>query len=318
MRGARLARLGSVVEGCRRWFSEPEPPLAAIEVRLRSLGVVRAVRERGRRRLEAAACLELPEGALSLSMSQPNLAQPEAFRAALRSLIEKAGLAGGGLVGLVLPDAVARVALLPAADVKARGRAEMEELLRFRLRKAVPFDTREAEVACLPPQAPGGMLLAAAVARPVLAGYEEACRELGCHPGVVELAGLSLLAAQAQAAGDRLLVNWDDGYVTLILTRDGWPLLVRTLPGDAASADDVSREVANTALYHRERLGGTGIESALVRSAALPLQEALAVVGGALGIEARPLEPPRGLAEEAGVPAHAVAGAAACVLGEAA
>ena len=45
-------------------------------------------------------------------------------------------------------------------------------------------------------------------------------------------------------AGDRLLVNWDEGYVTLILARDGWPILVRTLSGaDGGLAGEVAREV---------------------------------------------------------------------------
>jgi hypothetical protein len=55
-----------------------------------------------------------------------------------------------------------------------------------------------------------------------------------------------------------------------------------------------------------------------VRSGYLPADEALAVVGGALGIEAQLLQPPRGLAEGPWASAQAVAGAAACVLREAA
>jgi hypothetical protein len=228
-------------------------------------------------------------------------------------------MAGGGKVGLVLPDTVARVALIPVAEIKARGRAEVEELVRFRLRKVVPFDTREAEVACLFPPGAGTMAVAAAVSRPVLAEYEEACRSVGLHPGLVELSGLALLGAQPGGPGDRLLVNWEEGYLTLILYREGWPLLVRTLVGEpVASPEEVAREITNTAFYHRERLGGLGIDSATVRSGFLPADEALAVVGGALGIQAQLIESPRGLGGEAGAPAHAVAGAAACVLREAA
>ena len=314
---------GGVRDGAgwaRRFFLEPETPFAAIEVRPRSVGMVRAVREKGRRVLASAAWLELPEGTLALSVSQPNVARPEVLRDVLRSLLERAGMAAGGRIGLVLPDPVARVALVPTAEIKARGRAELEEMVRFRLRKVVPFDTRDAEVACLFPEGSATMALVAAVFRPVLAGYEEACRALDLHPGLVELAGLTLLGdRKAGGPGDHLLVNWDDGYVTLILARDGWPLLVRTLVGEPVSSpDDVGREVANTALYYRDRLGGTGIVSAAVRSGLLPPEEALAVIGGALGLEARLLEPSQGLAGGPWASTQAVAGAAACVLREAA
>lgn len=319
MRHGPLGALRGAALWTRRFFVEPEVPLVAVEVRPRSLGIVRAARERGRLGLAAVASLALPEGALNLSVSQPNLTHPDAFREVLRSLAEKAGMAAGGRVGLVLPDTAARVALVPVAEIKVRRKAELEEMIRFRLRKTVPFDTRESEVACLLPGAGGTMAVAAAISRPVLAEYEEACRSVGLHPGLVELSGLALLGAQPPGAGDRLLVNWEEGYVSLILARDGWPLLVRTLVGEpAASPEDVAHEVANTALYHRERLGGASIESAAVRSGYLPADEALAVVGGALGIEAQLLRPPLGLDEGPWASAQAVAGAAACVLREAA
>jgi hypothetical protein len=315
--GGRL--LGGIAERTRRYFLEPEVPTVALEVRPRCVGIVRAGREKGRVALSAVASLALPEGTLSLSVSQPNLARPEIFQEVLRSLAEKAGMSGGGRVGLVLPDTAARVALVPVAEIKARGRAELEEMVRFRLRKAVPFDARESEVACILPGAGGTMAVAAAIYRPVLAQYEDACRALGLHPGLVELSGFALLGAQPSRPGDHLLVNWDEGYVTLILARDSWPLLVRTLIGDpAASPEEVGREIGNTALYYRERLGGADIQSATVRSGFLAPDEALAVVGGALGLQAELLQPPRGLAEGPWAAAHAVAGAAACVLREAA
>jgi hypothetical protein len=112
-----------------------------------------------------------------------------------------------------------------------------------------------------------------AIHRPVLEGYEAACRAVGLHPGLVEISGLALLTAAfaARPAADRLLVNWDEGYVSLILARGEWPILVRTLTSEAASsADDIAREVGNTVLYYRERLAGPGLADVLVRSAAFP------------------------------------------------
>jgi hypothetical protein len=87
---------------------------------------------------------------------------------------------------------------------------------------------------------------------------------------------------------------------------------VRTLAGDTAAApEQVSRELTNTDIYYRERLGGAGFADVVVRSAYLPAGEAVALVGSALETVARPLDAWGGLSGDYGPVAHALAGAAA-------
>jgi Tfp pilus assembly PilM family ATPase len=293
--------------------------MAAIEVRARSIGVVRLVREGQRVRLGAAAALDLPEGTLRLSMTQSNIEDAAAFKDTLRAALERAGALHVGRVALVLPDPVARLALLPGSEVAAKRRAQSEELIRFRLRKAVPFDIRDARIAFAGGTRAADSVLVAAVFRPVLEGYEEACRALGLHPGLVELSGLALLNAAygALPPADRLLVNWDEGYVTLLLARGEWPILVRTLAGEAASSEDeVAREVGNTLIYYRERLGGTALAHAMVRSALLPPERALRLLEGPLELKPELLEPwPALRSGDMGQVGQALAGAAACMAG---
>ena len=142
---------------------------------------------------------------------------------------------------------------------------------------------------------------------------------MGLHPGLVELSGLALLNAAfgSLPPADRLLVNWDDGYVTLLLARGEWPLLVRTLAGDAAaSPDEVAREVGNTLIYYRERLGGHRLAQAVVRSALLPPDEAVRLLEGPLEMKPEVLDPWGALrAADMGRVGQALAGAAACVVG---
>jgi Tfp pilus assembly PilM family ATPase len=299
----------------RRRLLETEPTLLAVEVRPLSLGVVRLSAEGERRTVTAAASLDLPAGALGLSMTQPNVLDPVAFSRTLKAVLERAGALEGGGVALVLPDPVARVALIPAAEVASRGRTDLDEMLRFRLKKVVPFDVREARVATLAPRS-GGQLVVAAIYRPVLEGYEQALRGLGFEPGQVEIAGLALAEQAAAPLGDSALVNWDHGYVSIVVLRDGWPILVRTLVGDfTASAEPVVREAANTILYYRERLGGSGLASAAVRSAFLPPEDAAALLGEPLGVVPAVFDPWSGLAPgDLGPAAQALAGAAAVLL----
>jgi Tfp pilus assembly PilM family ATPase len=302
----------------QRQLLEPDWPTTAVEVRPRSVSVVRLIREGGRLRLGAAASLDLPEGTLEVTLSRANLVDPVTFRKAIEGACERAGALAGGPVALVLPDPACRLALLPAVDLKVRRPQEAEAMIRFRLNKTVPFDVQQAHVAWAGPVA--GQVLVAAIFQPVLDGYEATLRDLGFEPGVVEPASLAIMGTleRAAPAGDRLLVNWDAGYVSLVLTRAGWPVLIRTLGGTLA-AEDVLREVGNTILYYRDRLGGQGLESAVVRSALLPSEEAVALLREPLGFEPSVLAPWLPLGEgDQGPATQSMAGAVSCLLRRAA
>jgi len=266
--------------------------------------------------LAAASAVELPPEVLLPSLTQPNLADPARFRAACRSALERAGVLDGAPIALVLPDPVARVAIVPANELAGRA-SEVDELVRFRLRKSLPFDVREARLAHVrSPRAQDPVVVVAGLGS-VLDGYEEVCRSLSLEPGLVELSGLALCrsAFAPGLPGDRLLVNWDEGYATLILVRDGWPLLARTLTGPAVSSPtEVAREAAQTLVYARERLGSPGLEQVVVRAAGLAGAEAAAVLEAPLGLVPTIVDPWRALGTaDAGPAAQALAGAAACL-----
>jgi hypothetical protein len=308
--------------GLRRWLLEPEYPRVALEVRARSVGAVRMARERGRWGFGAAASLPLPDGALKLSMVDANVVDAAAFRETVRAALERTGIPLSGSIGLVLPDPVARVSTAPATEFVGKDSREIEDLLRFRLRKAVPFEIKDARLAFLLPEvpAPDAVVIAAAVARPVLEGYESALSGLGLEPGLVELSGLALMAAvdSVRPPGDRLVINWDEGYVSLLLARRGQTVLVRTLTGEAVTAhEDVVREVANTVLFYREKLGGAGLESVSLRSALLPTVQAIDLLSEPLGLRPEVFDAWGG-GGDGGTQAQAVAGAAACLVGKSA
>jgi hypothetical protein len=320
-RSALELRAASSLAWLRRTFVQPETPLVAVEVHATSVGIVRARKERRGLSLAAATRVDLAADVLQLSMTQPNLLDPERFALALRGALERAGILGGARVALVLPDLLARVNVLSATEVVARKRAELDEVVRFKLRKSVPFEIREARLAYTSTgsRAEDRMVVAAAFA-PVVAAYEDACVSVGLEPGVVELAGLVLArAAFAGTQGDRLLVNWDEGYLTVLVLRDGWPLLVRTLPGEVAGTlASVVREVHNTVTYHRERLGGAALLEAALRSAVVPADEMRAALEPVLAVPTRVVDPWAALGG-ASMPdvAQSLAAAAACVGGRA-
>ena len=307
-RGA-LGALGDAFSRLTRALVDPPLPGIAVEVRPRAVAAVRLARDRAG--LAAAAAVDVPAGVLSMSLTKPNVNDPQALRAALRSALERAGALGPGPVSLVVPDPAVRLALVPAEGLRGRGK-DAQETVRFRLHKSLPFDVRAARLAWQ--VLPGGQALVAVSPEDVVRGYEEPLEAMGLHPGLVEPACLALASALDDAQGDRLLVNWDDDYVSFLLLRNGEPVLVRTLPGEA-SPEAVARQAVGTVQFHRDRLGGDGIADVVVRAAAGPEDEAVAVLARALGRTPRLLEPWAGLGiAERGAAAQAVAGAAACAL----
>jgi hypothetical protein len=314
-RGAAGLRAGFRRVG--RWLSrtlrEPEYPLVAIEVRPRAVAAVRLVREGGHVALGGAAVVEVPEGVLEVSLTRPNIVDSQAFSAVLQTAVERVGALSGGAVSLVLPDPAVRLALVSAEGLKARG-PEAEETIRFRLHKALPFDVRAARLAWDGTR--GGPALVAVALSEVVGSYEDAVEALGLRPGVVEASTLALasLGEGEDEEGDRLLVNWDDTYVSFLLLRGLKPLLVRTLPGETG-AESVARQAASTIQFHRDRLAGAPLQDVVLRSAAVPPAEAAAALVPALGREPRLLRPWAALGDvESDVAAQAVAGAAASAL----
>ncbi len=315
MRGIASVR-GALANGGRflsRTLVAPPHPLLVLEVRPRAVAAVRLTVERGRLALAAAAAAELPEGALEVSLTKPNVVDVEAFRACVRGALERVGALSGGPIALVLPDPAVRVAVLTPGVARGRAR-DVEETVRFRLHKALPFDVRSARLAW---DGNGDERTVVAIAPDeVLRGYEETLEGLGHQPGLVVTASLALTEAIAagEAAGDRLLVNWDEGYVSFVVLRGGVPLLVRTLPGEE-SAGAVARHAASTLQFHRDRLAGPPLAEVVVRAAALSGDDSLAVLERATGLRPHLVEPWAALgSSEAGASAQAVAGAAACAL----
>jgi len=320
--GARIAHRGvGVASGLVTWLREPDPPLVGIEVRGSSLAALRLSHSQGQRVLAAAAEVRLSEGILRPSMVRANVADAAGLKGAVRLLLERVGALTERRVALALPDTVARIVVLTGAEVGVARGTTMGEVVQFRLRDKVPFDIRQAAVAWqyvsgATAEAPGAVLCVALL-RSVLQEYEEAVESEGISVGHVEISGLALLRAFAAsgAPGDWLTLNWDEDHLSLFLTRDGVPLLARTLVGPV-DADGMGRELSNTILYHAERLGGGALAGVRLRSVRLPVPEACEHVARVVGMMPTTIDPLASLGGvESGGLGQALAGVASALGG---
>ncbi len=147
---------------------------------------------------------------------------------------------------LVLPDASMRVLLLDFDALPAKA-AEALPVVRFRLKKLLPFDADEAVVSYQIMSTGKGLVrvLAVAVPKDVLAEYESLVRDAGFEPGAVlpsTLAACAGLDEEDESAV--LLVNAGETGVTTAIVRDGVLLLHRTVDLAAAGLEERMQEVA--------------------------------------------------------------------------
>jgi type IV pilus assembly protein PilM len=115
----------------------------------------------------------------------------EALAATLRSVTPAPSGNRKRPAALILPDNAARVALMDF-DQFPRKAEEQVGLLRFRLKRTVPFDVDTAIIRYQTTPRSGNKVdvTVAAIAVETLAPYEAAFRNAGFHPGFITVAGL--------------------------------------------------------------------------------------------------------------------------------
>ncbi len=182
--------------------------------------------------LSAVARVVLAEGAVVPSLKPGNIVDRIAVTAAIRGALEQIGEranARDANLTLVIPDSAVRVLLLDFEALPSR-EAEALPLVRFRLKKLLPFDADEAMVTYQVMSTSKGVVrvLAVAIPRDVLSEYETAAREAGFEPGCVLPSTLACLAA-VEDDEPALLVNANPIGVTAAIVRGGVLLLHRSV-----------------------------------------------------------------------------------------
>ena len=150
-------------------------------------------------------------------------------------------------VTVIVPDAAVRVLLLDFDSLPSKA-AEVVPILRFRLRKLVPFEVDDAAISyqVLDATREAGQESLVRVAVAVMPSaireeYEDAVREAGYEPGSVLSSSLAALAALPND-GAVLLVNRNANSVTTAISKANDLLLFRTLDFPEPTPDAILDE----------------------------------------------------------------------------
>jgi type IV pilus assembly protein PilM len=181
--------------------------------------------------LAAVARVALADGAVVPGLKPSNIVDRVAVVAAIRRVLDELGekTQGRGSVSLVIPDSAVRVLLLDFESLPGK-LAEALPLVRFRLKKLLPFEADDAMVTFQTMSTSKNLVrvLAVAIPRDVLSEYETVVREAGFEPGAVLPSTLASLAA-VESEEATLLVNANPLGVTTAIVRAGILMLHRSV-----------------------------------------------------------------------------------------
>ncbi|HSF19590.1 MAG TPA: hypothetical protein VLK65_28970 [Vicinamibacteria bacterium] len=261
------------------WLVDPEPPGLGLDLRAGEMALVRLSEKRRREEIDVCLDAPLPPGLIAFSMQAPNILDAEGLAKALNNVFLRAGVSGSKRVALTLPDYVSRITILELPNPPSSS-AEIVAMLKFRLKKSIPFEVDQARVAY--ERLPGGgtpRFLTGFMRSDVVSQYEDLLGGLGLHVGLVLPSTLSLLRLLGPVArrdlspdADYFFANFEHDYFSLSLIRADSLSLVRTLGLRADSEpthyaeDDMLREIIPTAIYYREKLEGQRLERVYYRS----------------------------------------------------
>ena len=275
------------------WLASP-PPDAALELAPDSVSGAVVSARGSETTVQSFAFEPLPAGALVPSLTGQNLVDRAAVVAAIKAVIDRIGRPKK--VALVVPDLATRVSLVRFDQLPA-SRDDLDQLIRWQVKKSAPFPIEEASLTWTPgSQAIDGAheFVVALARRDVIREYESACEGAGLHAGLVDLSTFSVvncfLAGGRVPTGDWLVVQVRSDYTSIAIMRGADVIFFRN-KGEG-EGDTLADLVHQTTMYYQDRLSGQGFTRVLVGGTGRP--------GGDLEMARR------GLEERLGVPVETI------------
>jgi len=235
----------------------------------------------------------LKEGALDISPVKENVVDEEAFAGAVRALTSQAARKAKD-IALILPDYSTRLAVLDFDSFPSDPK-EQASLVRFRLKRSVPFDVESAALSYFA-QSTGRKKIEVVVAMApleIVARYEAPFRAAGMNPGLVTTSSLAALEL-APEAGLSVMAKLAGSVLTVPVRDRGHLRLVRCLEVPSNTLDDIAAILLPTFVYIEDNLGGRP-EKLLLCGFGDDTGDAVSRFREELGVDVEPLRSPLGM-----------------------
>ena len=278
-------------------LTDAAAPDIAVEIAAGRVSAAAIERRGGQPSIGAHAIELLPPNALAPSLISVNTHDRAAVMTALNRTLERVGRPRR--IGLIVPDIVAKVSLVKFEKVPTSA-ADLDQLVRWQVRKTAPFPIDEAQVSYVRGMnTPEGQEFIVSLARrTVIQEYEGLCAEAGAHAGLVDLATFNVinavLASGAIPSGDWLLVNVAADGASIAILRGPHVIFFRNR--GAETEGTLADLVHQTGMYYEDRLKGDGFKHVLLAGASDGADDMRRSLQERLGITVEAVDPRRSAA----------------------
>src|SRR3984885_6131602 len=197
----------------------------------------------------------LEPGVLLVSPLHDNIQQPQVLLDHIQSLAPANGNRKRR-AAVILPDYCARGAVLDF-DTFPTDLEEQQALVRFRLKKSVPFEVDTAVVSYVEQPRSGTKVevLAAVMSSDIVVQYEAPFRAAGFHPGLVTTSSLATLNL-LKPDGITLLVKLSGRVLSVLVLQGSVVNLARCVEMEGGRMDDIESVLHPTIAYIEDELKG--------------------------------------------------------------
>jgi type IV pilus assembly protein PilM len=239
----------------------------------------------------------LKEGVLSVSPLKENVIDPDELASAVRGIWTGQGSRKRKDVALILPDYCARIAVLDFDEFPSDAKEQLS-LVRFRLKRSVPFDVEAAVVGYWAQPGAGKKCDVLSVVAPleIIARYEAPFRSAGLNPGLVTTSILAALEL-APEAGLSVLAKISGRVLTVVVRQRSLVKLVRCVEVASPALEDIAAVLLPTFVYVEDNLEGA-VENLLLCGFGAQSEAARSHFHRELGVTVELLRSPLGLAGE--------------------
>jgi hypothetical protein len=232
---------------------------------------------------------EMPQGAFTASLAEPNIKDGPRMRAFVQDVFKTASLKGSE-IGVVIPDEASRISFVTAEKLP-KTVEEQQTFLRWKLKKTVPFDVDTAQIAFQVVGAHNGNgkgydLVVALSPRNIVEEYEALMQEIGIHAGFVIPSTMAALNLMSVPTEDALFVKVAPDCVTTTVFQNKRMKFYRRV-----SEMGLFESIYPTVLYYQDKLSGTTIKQMTVCTYDLEMRVQIAELQDKLEVQAQRLEP---------------------------
>jgi type IV pilus assembly protein PilM len=219
--------------------------------------------------VDMTAVRTMGAGAITPNLTGQNIALRDVVRTGVQEAMAAIGARSRDVI-LIVPDAACRLVLLEFDSLPEKPE-EAQAVVRFRLKKSLPFEVERARVSfqAYPPKDGKLSVLVAVILHQVLEEYEAVVRGAGYLPGAVLPAMIAALG-QVDATIPTLVIKLDRATTSVAIVDSDRLALIRTLDNPAGTrpeSQQLAEDIYPSLVFYQDTYG-TKVEKILMHGAA--------------------------------------------------